>query len=61
MVVDTRWVPVKTAAKVLGVSGSRVYKLINEGKLIGRKLDGMWLVHMSGVELRAAKLKKEAA
>jgi len=58
LIPDVRWVPVRTAAKILGVSASRVYKLLEEHKLVGRRLDGIVLVHMHGVELRHQEQQK---
>jgi excisionase family DNA binding protein len=36
--------PVRAAAKVLGVSVQRVYQLVESGKLSARKVDSTWLV-----------------
>ena len=35
---------VKEAAKRLGISEQRVRKLLSEGRIKGKKLDGTWVV-----------------
>jgi hypothetical protein len=35
---------VKGAAKELGISGQRVRKLLAEGRIKGKKLNGFWVV-----------------
>ena len=35
---------VQEAARELGISGRRVRKLLSEGRLKGKKLDGYWVV-----------------
>ena len=42
-------VPVSTAAKRLGVTPSRVYQMIEEGKLIAQRMDKTVLVFESSV------------
>jgi excisionase family DNA binding protein len=43
-------VPVRTAAKRLGVSQARVYQMIEEGKLSSIKMDSTVLVFESSIE-----------
>lgn len=43
-------IPVSAAAKRLGVSASRVYQMIEEGKLIAQRIDKTVLVFESSVE-----------
>jgi excisionase family DNA binding protein len=53
------WVPISTAAKVLGVSRQRVYQLIDEEKVGARKVDGTVLVSAVSLEQRMRSLAKE--
>lgn len=46
------YVPVRSAAKLLGVSVQRVHQLLGAGKLMGRKMDATWLVSMRSIKLR---------
>ena len=46
------WVPVRTTARMLGVSRQRVYQLCNEGKLALITLDGTFFISRSSIELR---------
>lgn len=46
------WVPVKTAAKRLGVSRQRVHQLMKTGALRSCQMDGVHLVSMQSVECR---------
>jgi excisionase family DNA binding protein len=43
-------VPVRTAAKQLGVTAARVYQMIEEGKLIAQKVDKTVLVFESSID-----------
>jgi excisionase family DNA binding protein len=47
-------IPVKSAAKRLGVSPARVYQMIEEGKLSSVKMDTTVLVYESSVEWAVA-------
>lgn len=49
---------VKQAAEQLGISEQRVRKLLADGRIKGRKLDGTWLV-LSLTFTRKKKRKKE--
>lgn len=40
---DKIW-SVKQAAALLGISGQRVRKLLKEGRIRGKKLNGTWVV-----------------
>lgn len=42
------------AAKLLGVDRTRVQQLAREGKLVGRKLDGEWVIDEASVMARLA-------
>ena len=55
------WVPVRTAAHMLGVSRQRVYQLLDDGKLMGRDIDGTILVSQRSIEGRIALLEREGA
>ena len=60
---DVKWVPVRTAAKLLRVSMKRVYQLIEQGTLTSMKVDCTVLVSMRSVESRQIVLPgvKDAA
>jgi excisionase family DNA binding protein len=60
---DVKWVPVRTAAKMLGVSMKRVYQLIESGTLSSMKVDCTVLVSVRSVESRQMLLPgvKDAA
>lgn len=45
------WIPVRTAAKMMGVSRSRVYQLVDAGDLKALRQDRTWLVHRASVDL----------
>lgn len=49
------WIPVKTAARMLGVSRQRVYELIRQGGLAWCKMDNTVLVGRSSVEERISR------
>lgn len=53
------WIPVRTAASMLGVSRQRVYQLVAKGALTGRSVDGTVLVGQRSVEARVALLLRE--
>ncbi len=54
--IGVEWVPVRTAAKMLGVSMARVYQLIESGDLRAQKMDSTMLVYQKSVEYRQMKL-----
>ncbi|MBE3046026.1 hypothetical protein IMZ48_26500 [Candidatus Bathyarchaeota archaeon] len=54
---DVKWVPVRTAAKTLGVSMARVYQLIEKGDLVSMKVDLTVLVSMRSCNARQLELK----
>lgn len=53
---DVKWVPVRTAAKTLGVSMARVYQLIASGDLVSVKQDLTVLVSMRSCQSRQIEL-----
>jgi hypothetical protein len=53
---DVKWVPVRTAAKSLGVSMARVYQLIKAGELQSRKVDLTVLVSLRSCDRRQMAL-----
>lgn len=53
---DVKWVPVRTAAKQLGVSMARVYQLIKDGSLVSVKSDMTVLVSMRSCSARQLEL-----
>jgi hypothetical protein len=57
---DVKWVPVRTASKVLGVSMARVYQLIARGDLVSMKVDLTVLVSMRSCNARQLELGLEA-
>ena len=52
MTAEVNWVPVKTAAAMLGVSRQRVCDLCRRQKLQSRRLDGTMLVSVGSVRDR---------
>ncbi|PSL08155.1 excisionase family DNA binding protein [Haloactinopolyspora alba] len=46
------WIGVSEAARVLGVSETRVRKLLRQGALRGRRVSGVWLLDPASVEQR---------
>ena len=58
---DVRWVAVAAAAEELRVSSTRVRQLIRSGGLAAQKSCGTWLVSVTSIEARLAKLEKEGA
>lgn len=43
------WVPVSVAASEIGVSRQRVYQLIEQGKLMARKIGNTWMISQASV------------
>lgn len=61
---DVKWVPVRTASKMLGVSMARVYQLIKAGELSSIKQDLTVLVSVRSCDARQMCLgleEKDAA
>ena len=56
---DVKWVPVRTAAKFLGVSMARVYQLITAGDLTSMKVDCTTLVSLKSCNARQLTLQME--
>ncbi len=54
------WLPVTEAARLLKVTRQRVYQLIDQGELAGRKVGSTWMVSASSVRDRNTRLQKEA-
>jgi len=52
---DVKWLPVRTASKMLRVSMTRVYQLVDVGTLLSMRLDGNVLVSRRSVEAYAAQ------
>jgi hypothetical protein len=58
---DVKWVPVRTAASMLGVSMCRVYQLVEAGELLSIKVDNTVLVSQrSCYARREARIKEES-
>lgn len=55
----TPWIPVSRAAAELRVTRSRVYQLIEQGLIVGRKLDRTWFVSHRSVKARVELLRSE--
>jgi len=51
-VISVKWVPVRTAGKLLRVSKQRIHQLLRSGKLSGQVLDGVHLVSMQSIAAR---------
>jgi excisionase family DNA binding protein len=49
------WIPVSSAARLLGVSKSRVYQMIEEGKLRSQTMDATTLVEEASVTAEIAR------
>jgi len=49
---EVKWIPVRTAAKMLGCSRQRVWKLCHEGALSSMVMDSTRLVSRRSVEDR---------
>lgn len=56
---EVRWIPVKTAAKMLGVSKQMVHKLINNDVLRSVVSDGTTLVSTASIHTRITTLTKK--
>jgi hypothetical protein len=56
---DVRWLPVRTAAKTLGVSMTRVYQLIEDGILVSIKVDKTVLVSARSCNARQLEMMGE--
>jgi hypothetical protein len=56
---DVKWVPVRTAAKTLGVSMARIYQLIASGDLTSMKVDCTTLVSLKSCNARQITLNME--
>lgn len=54
---DVKWVPVRTAAKMLQVSMARVYQLIERGELCSVKVDLTTLVGLRSIDGLIAQRK----
>jgi len=52
MAVGLKYVPVSTAAKMLGVSRQRVYQLLGMGIISGYQIDRHWQVNVRSVGVR---------
>lgn len=58
---EVKWLPVQTAAKMLGVSMTRVYQLIGAGVLLSIKVDSTVLVSQRSIETRQLELPEVVA
>jgi len=56
--VEVKWVPVSTAAKLLGVSKQRVHELTASGALARVDMDGTVLVGRRSIESRLRQLRR---
>lgn len=56
---DVKWVPVRTAAKMLHVSMARVYQLIESGELVSVKSDMTVLVSVKSCNARQMSMFSE--
>jgi len=57
---ETAWVPVTYAARMLKVRRQRVYALLAEGKVGGRRVGGTWFVSLRSVRARMSMLVTES-
>jgi len=55
----TAWIPAREAAMRLKVTHQRVYQLLRDGLINGRKIGSTWLVSQRSVEARIALLRSE--
>jgi len=55
---EMRWIPVRSAARLLGVSPQRVYVLIDRGQVVGRKMASTWLVSWQSVRDRCMLMEE---
>jgi excisionase family DNA binding protein len=56
---DLRWIPVREAAHMLGISRQRVYQLIHEGQVRSVRVGCTYMVLKRSVEARIAMLERE--
>jgi hypothetical protein len=54
-VMDTGWVPVSTARRLLGVSRQRVYQLVELGRLASMEMDGTVLIGAASIRTRLSE------
>lgn len=59
LVGDTKWVPVRTAKGLLGVSRQRVYAMIKQGLIAAQSIDGAVTVSSTSIRDRIASRQKE--
>lgn len=57
--IETPWCTMATACRMLGVSRTRVYQLLQEGKLVGRFEDKRWLISRRSLLDRIGQLRLE--
>lgn len=57
---QTSFVPVKYAARMLGVRRQRVYQLLAEGKIGGKRVEGTWFVSLVSVKSRMSMFVQES-
>ena len=55
-----RWVSTSAASRELGITPQRVRQLIKSGGLAAEMSGGIWLVSVSSIDSRKAKLEREA-
>ena len=55
---EVKWIPVRAAARMLGVSRQQINKLRRTGKLVTLKYDSTVLVSLRSVEIRKAELER---
>lgn len=53
---EVKWIPVRAAAKLLGVSRQRVARLCKVGGLVSVSMEGTRLVSLRSVEMRIVEL-----
>lgn len=58
MAVGLKFVPVSTAAKMLGVSRQRVYQLLGMGIIGGYQVDRHWQVNVRSIGVRLQGMVK---
>ena len=56
---DVKWIPVRTAAKLLKVTMARIYQLIESGELVSVKSDMTVLVSLKSCNARQMTLFSE--
>jgi len=57
---DVKWIPVRAAARILGVSRQRVSRLCRTGQLVSVVMESTRLVSLRTVESRLAEMMREA-